>query len=534
MIVKPVALTASNQLTITLASKPGSFIIVTVECATSPVILSPGGVGDSVLSGTLYTALTIVNTGTAAATNVTATAITDTDAGAPTSLTSPTLPINLGTIGSGGGSAVLNSDFTSGTFAPKAAETLSVSGTYAVGSATYCFALSSDFNIPPAAPGSTTLQIVTQQALTVTGGGFPPQQPPNFDDDVNGLSPWTVPMTPNVPGTPSLGTSFMLAPFGDPGSITFLANNHLGLPSGGFNGDASTVAEPSGAGPVPTPSATGGGVIFSTANWIAAYSTDGGSTFKHLDPTTIFPNDVVGFCCDQIVQYVPPRTTAPDGFFVWLLQGNGYRIATARPQDIVSSGGTAWTYWDLPPSLFTGFTNENLDTSLDYPDVAVGNNFLHANWDAGVSCKSPCDWGHQVVRISLDALATGGSITIEYTDPGDGRNAWGAKLSQDSGNGVFWAGQDDNSHIRAFSMYEGNGFYSWQDVRNFKLAHQWSLFAHTRWPGLADETEWLPRQRRHWQHTGRQPGLVRLECRDKQLFPTAPRRDSDAGQQQQL
>src|SRR6516165_10267362 len=41
------------------------------------------------------------------------------------------------------------------------------------------------------------------------------------------------------------------------------------------------------------------------ANNRAAFSTDGGSTFKILDPTTIFTNDAVGFCCDQIIQYAP-------------------------------------------------------------------------------------------------------------------------------------------------------------------------------------------------------------------------------------
>ncbi len=83
------------------------------------------------------------------------------------------------------------------------------------------------------------------------------------------------------------------------------------------------MAEPSGG-------VTAGGVVFTTANWTAAYSTDGGVNFTQLDPTTIFPNDTVGFCCDQIVQYVPSI-----GRFFWLLQGNGYRLAMASPQDII-------------------------------------------------------------------------------------------------------------------------------------------------------------------------------------------------------
>jgi hypothetical protein len=451
-LTKPVTLGATNQLTVSLASKPGSFLTITVQCAASGVSLTAGNPGESVLGGTLLTALPIVNNGTATAQNVMATAITLSGG----TLLSPTLPFNLGAI-MPSGSVVLNSDFA-GTFPPLANEMLSVSGTYAVGTATYCFALSTNFTIPPAAPGQTNVLTVNVPPLTVTGGGFP-SQPLNFDDDVNEVSRWTVPTGPNVPGTPPANTMVTPAPFGDPGAITFLANSHLNLPSGPFNGTASSTSEPSGAGPVPATGASGGGVIFSTANWLAAFSTDGGSTFTHLDPTTIFPNDVVGYCCDQIVQYVPSINR-----FIWLLQGNGYRLASASPADIISSGGTAWTYWNLPPSLFSGFTNESLDLNLDYPDLAVGDNFLYISWDAGVNCASPCDWGHQVVRIPLAQIGASTTINIGYTNPGDGRSAWGAKLSQNTGNGVFWAGQNDNSHMRVFSMYETDGFYSWRDV----------------------------------------------------------------------
>ena len=93
----------------------------------------------------------------------------------------------------------------------------------------------------------------------------------------------------------------------------------------------STTAEPSGG--------TSNGVIFVSANKRAAYSTNGGSSFTSLDPTTIFPNDVVGFCCDQIVHYAPSIDR-----FICSLQGKstgGYRLAEARPADIISSGGKA-------------------------------------------------------------------------------------------------------------------------------------------------------------------------------------------------
>ena len=125
----------------------------------------------------------------------------------------------------------------------------------------------------------------------------------------------------------------------DAAAVKFDANNPVGITGAGLgcSGDsAAACAEPSGA--------SGNGVIFVSANWRVAFSTDGGSTFKILDPTTIFPNDAVGFCCDQVIQYAPSIDR-----FIWLLQGTGYRLAVASPADIKNSNGTAWTYWNLTP-----------------------------------------------------------------------------------------------------------------------------------------------------------------------------------------
>jgi hypothetical protein len=306
------------------------------------------------------------------------------------------------------------------------------------------FTLRTMISLPPLAPGSGTLTPISIGSAKVSGGTFPGHQLPDFDNDVN-TSRWTIPTGSFVPGVPTpTGTGTMLAPFGDPPGVTFNVNNGLGLTSGPFNGTASGVAEPSGA--------TGGGVVFVTANWTAAYSADG-VNFTQLDPTTIFPNDAVGFCCDQIVQYVPSINR-----FIWLLQGSGNRIAVASPTDILNSGGTAWTYWNLTPDVFG-----QPGISFDYPDLSVGNNFLYMSWNAGVGC-SGCDWGHQVARTRLSDLAAGGSITIEFTDPKDGRMAWGAHLSQDTGDEIFWAGQNSNSSMRVFSLQEGSGTYFWRDI----------------------------------------------------------------------
>lgn len=448
-IVKPVALGPTNQLTITLASNPGGFLTVDVECATSPVVLSLGTVGDSLLNPTtLATAAPIVNTGTGAAQNVVLSSITLSGG----VLSSPALPLNLGMIAAGG-SSLLNANFT-GAFTPLGNYGLKVKGTYAVGSATYCFSLDGTATVPPASPGSAPLGTVNLPSNTISGAPFP-HETPGGETEPN-LPGWTVPNGPFVPGGPPPGsTGVMPAPIGDPPAIVFNMNHDLGITS-----NVSGTAEPSGA--------SGGGVTFITANWIAAYSTDGGNTFTALDPTTIFPNnDAIGFCCDQIVQYVPSIDR-----FVWLLQGNnyqGYRLAVAKPSDIISSKGTAWTYWNLPDNLFGACT------SFDYPDMSLGNSFLYISWDAG----SGCNRGLQVARTSFSGLQAGGTITIEFTNQSDGLVAWGSHLMQNTGDEIFWAGHNNSSSLRVFSLQEGSTTYFWRDVTVSTWANNTPLTSNT-------------------------------------------------------
>jgi hypothetical protein len=293
---------------------------------------------------------------------------------------------------------------------------------------------------------------VTVGATHVTGAPFPPE-PPDFDDEINRPF-WTVPTGLFVPVTPTptstgvqmapAAAGFKIAPASDPASIVFLENNGLGLTSGGGNGNVSNTAEPSGG-------STGGGVVFATANWVAAFSTDGGNTFTQLDPTTIFPNDAVGFCCDQVVQYVPSIDR-----FIWFLQGAGFRLAAASPADIINSSGTAWTYWNLTQAIF------GQCTGFDYPDLSVGNNSLYLSGDA--ASAGNCNGGFQVARTSLAGLQAGATITIEFTDPANGPMAWGSHLMQDTGDEIFWAGHNSSSQMRVFSLAESSSTYFWRDI----------------------------------------------------------------------
>lgn len=61
--------------------------------------------------------------------------------------------------------------------------------------------------------------------------------------------------------------------------------------------------------------AENGQTVMTTGNFWMALSEDGGQNFASVNPTTIFPEDYGGFCCDQVLQYVPRYD-----LFVWLLQ----------------------------------------------------------------------------------------------------------------------------------------------------------------------------------------------------------------------
>jgi hypothetical protein len=359
------------------------------------------------------------------------------------------LPIKVNTI-PGNASENVQADFDSKSLVTGKQYELVLEGTYrgeAGNGRARHFRLRTFVFVPPASPGSHEVGKTDVPSQKVDGGKYPPQKP-RMDKDVNQAAP-VVPKTQYVPGTPTpTGTEPKPAPVGDPPPITFNANNPVGITGAGqgCSGDASAAcAEPSGA--------SGGGVILVSANWSIAYSTDGGSTFKVLDPTTIFPNDAVGYCCDQIIQYAPSIDR-----FIWLLQGTGYRLAMASPADIKNSNGTAWTYWNLTPGLFGKCTGP------DYPDLSVGDSSLYISWDAGGGAG--CTAGFQVVRTSLAGIKAAGTISLDFTDPANAPSSkiWGEHLTQNTGDEIFWAGHNGNSKLTVYSLKEGSNTYFWRDV----------------------------------------------------------------------
>lgn len=123
--------------------------------------------------------------------------------------------------------------------------------------------------------------------------------------------------------------------------------------------------------------ATNGDVVFYTGNWFAAISVNGGSTFRFVDPTAMFPASLNhDFCCDQVVQYIKKIDT-----FVWLLQAtenadgeNVQRLAMAKTADVKIG---KWRIYDIT-SKSVGMNG----AWLDFPDMAVGTNMLYVTTNA--------------------------------------------------------------------------------------------------------------------------------------------------------
>jgi len=345
---------------------------------------------------------------------------------------------------------------------------------------------------PPGRGDERSLEHARVDPARASGNQYPPFTPhkEGFNED----------RANKVPTGPLRGT---LAPTRQGSTLKPMP----GLGGGGAGDVVFTHFDPLGttAGPVGTPpdmnAARSGRVVLLSYNTRVMLSTDGAGTWTQLNPATIFPSgpsrDAAGnlldngLCCDQVVQYVPQIDR-----FIWLMQfcGSGttgclsginrVRIASASPQQVINSGGTSWTYWDLLSGTFNLGT-----TTMDYPDLAVGDNFLYVSADA-------VGTGLLVARIPLTQIQNSQTINIDYTTPSDSAVAYGGHISQNTGDTVFWAGHNNNSQMRVFRMQEGSGQYSWNDVNigswpNGTISSiapggtDWLQFLGTSFPGNA-------------------------------------------------
>lgn len=262
----------------------------------------------------------------------------------------------------------------------------------------------------------------------VTAGPYPPpaEPPPAGDDEEE--RKLHIPAGPFVPEpkhatkpVPADGEAAALdlspqSPLAGIGDIDVVRNQSLiASPSIASNFAATDGGEQSVA--------TAGKTVLYTTNNGDALSTDGGLTFKYLDPRTIFPSAAGGFCCDQVVAWMPRVKR-----FVWVIQywagsggvrndrlGDVVRVATATPAQIAASGGRSWSYWDFTPpdfgirrSSFRGATFPRLDRV----HLATTRNWLYLTVDAWRARGKVFD-GSVMWRIRQTQLKSG-SIGFQY------------------------------------------------------------------------------------------------------------------------
>jgi len=190
--------------------------------------------------------------------------------------------------------------------------------------------------------------------------------------------------------------------------------------------------------------ASNGNVVMYAANWFAAISNNGGSTFSYINPYTLFPASDGGFCCDQVLQYIPSIDR-----FVWLLQyvkngssENRQRIATASTAQALA--GT-WNYVDI--------TSQSLSLPnqwLDYPamGVSAGNLYLTTNVfnSADSFTRSVC------IRFTLPDVADAGGINFVGFSVNDTGSLHPA---QAAGTRAFIAAHNNNSSLRVIHWDDG-------------------------------------------------------------------------------
>lgn len=200
---------------------------------------------------------------------------------------------------------------------------------------------------------------------------------------------------------------------------------------------ASNVGEPSVA--------MNGNVVFFTGNWYAAISSDGGKTFKFIDPNSSFkdPKPNSQFCCDQVVQYINKIDT-----FVWLLQygpesgDNIQRLAFAKTADAIAG---KWRLFDI--------TTKSLNVAgafLDFPDLAVGANNLYVTTNIFGSGN---DVGSAVIRIPFSSIESGNVTARSFVS----MSLQSFRVAQNCGTTAFFAAHQDTSTLALFSWKEEQG-----------------------------------------------------------------------------
>ncbi|MBI3677852.1 MAG: hypothetical protein HY243_14685 [Proteobacteria bacterium] len=432
--------------------------------------LDLGASGYSVWSdGSIAVAVPILNDGGRVATNV---AITDVTLSGASRAEPLVLPMIVGQI-IPTGRAVLQTRFSA--LAVPGSYTLALSGLYADGGPQKTFSLTAKIKIVKPTNGPIAAVKIVLTPHKTSGVPTPPSAVHPDLNDNNALGP-PVPRGPIVHLFPVKPTHTGPAKAPPPGQLGQSAI---------FIRDTAS-AEPVNAPPDPsTAVASVAGVVLSTANSYLLYSKDDGQTFTQIDPTTIFPQDDGGLCCDQVIIYNPGQD-----LFFWLLQysataggTNRLRIAYAHPADLIANPNS-WNWFDVTQATVKSAGG------LDYPDIAFTNSYLYVNVNG--SDATGAIGGLIVARFKLSEIVAGGPINGAMFGPGQSTDmglATASRLSQNSPDAMYWAGHIDNSDLEVFR---------WADTSDFINGHSTvvNTYCSTDFAILApDGQQWLDNKR---------------------------------------
>ena len=232
----------------------------------------------------------------------------------------------------------------------------------------------------------------------------------------------------------------------------------------------STVCEPS--------LAVRGNEILYTGNWFAAFSNDGGVTFKFRNPGNLFP-EIPGqpFCCDQVALYDPEH----DAMY-WFLQyvhddnGNTVRVAVATGDDIKNE---KWRFYNFTPQ---GVNPDWEKEWFDYPDLTLGDKFLYVSTNAfeveGGFTRSV------VLRLPRKELSEYESFSYNYLSQTD---VGSLRVAQGSGDTAYIGTHKSLSSLRVFSWPENSASANTKEVS----VDPWSNNTRVALP--PDGNNWLGR-----------------------------------------
>lgn len=186
-----------------------------------------------------------------------------------------------------------------------------------------------------------------------------------------------------------------------------------------------------------------------TWNWLAGLSTNGGTSYGYVNPSTAFPTVHGGFCCDQQVFHV-----ASQDLWLWVLQytpgpdgSNTIRLAWADDGGFEAGhfDYIDWTAGDLglPGGLFLDQTKLAATGSFAYLSV---NAFDGDEFDQAV-----------IIRVPLDGLKSGVAVSascVVAADPATGARLFGAIPARGAADTMYLA-----VHVSDATL----GVFRWRD-----------------------------------------------------------------------